>query len=139
MLFKLLKLVAISVLCVVPAMAQEIVSSHAFSADELIALPATNWITNGNPGPGGPPAVSPDVALQADLDNGSTIYDNACVACHGETGEGGPGAGPALTANLSLSEIMLVINDGRNTMPAFDVFTDQELIDISTFVAERLK
>ncbi len=83
-------------------------------------------------------AISPDVALQPDLDNGSTIYDNACGDCHGETGQGGQGAGPALSDTLSLSEIMLVVNDGRNTMPAFDVFTDQELVDISTFVAERL-
>jgi mono/diheme cytochrome c family protein len=76
--------------------------------------------------------------LQADLDNGSTIYDNACVACHGETGQGGQGGGPALTKNLNLSEVMLVVNDGRNTMPSFNVFTDQQLLDISTFVAERL-
>jgi len=33
---------------------------------------------------------------------------------------------------------MLVINDGRNTMPGFDVFTEQQLVDISSFVAERL-
>jgi len=82
--------------------------------------------------------ILPDVALQPDLDNGSTIYDNACAACHGETGQGGQDAGPALGNTLSLSEIMLVVNDGRNSMPAFDVFTDQELVDISTFVAERL-
>ena len=92
----------------------------------------------GGSGPAAPRAVSPDLALQADFDNGSTIYDNACAACHGETGEGGQGGGPALTGNLSLSQVMLVINDGRNTMPAFDVFTDQELVDISTFVTARL-
>ncbi len=83
-------------------------------------------------------AISRDVALQPDLDNGSTIYDNACAACHGETGQGAQGRGPALSSTLDLSEIMLVVNDGRNTMPAFDVFTDQELVDISTFVAEQL-
>lgn len=94
---------------------------------------------NTGRGPGGPPPVSPDMVLQADFDNGSTIYDNACSACHGEFGQGGQGGGPPLPGNLNLSEIMLVVNDGRNTMPAFDVLSDQELVDISTFVSERLQ
>lgn len=87
-------------------------------------------------GPGA--AVIADVALVADLDNGSVIYDQACVACHGETGEGGQGGGPPLSGLSSLSQVMLVVNDGRNTMPSFDVFSGQELLDISTFVAERM-
>lgn len=33
---------------------------------------------------------------------------------------------------------MLIVNDGRNTMPAFATFSGQELIDISEFVANRL-
>jgi alcohol dehydrogenase (cytochrome c) len=89
------------------------------------------------PGPRAP-LVAP-VNLVANLDNGSTIYDNACVACHGETGEGGHGGGSPLTDSvLSLSQIMLVINDGRNTMPAFAVLSEQELLDVSTFVREAL-
>ena len=169
MLPKLFRVAWPLLLCAIPAAAQEIVPSHAFSADELTALLTRNWITNGGntagsdrgdsiwmfslsgtivevaqapatrPGPGGPPGISPDVALQADFDNGSTIYDNACSACHGETGEGGQGGGSLLTGNLSLSQVMLAVNDGRNTMPSFDVFTDQQLLDISTFVVERLR
>jgi mono/diheme cytochrome c family protein len=100
------------VLAATHLLAQDIVTSPAFSDTEL--------------------------TLQADFDNGSTIYDNACAACHGETGQGGKDGGPALTGNTSLSQAMLVIHDGRNTMPAFDVFTQQQLIDISTFVVERL-
>jgi len=84
------------------------------------------------------PVLSLNTALQADLDNGSTIYDNACSACHGEFGQGGQDGGPALTGNLSLAELMNDISDGTKTMPAFDVFTEQELLDISTFVAERM-
>ena len=114
-MFSLLpRAICLSSLCAFPALAQEIVPSLRFSAIEL-------------------------TALQADLDNGSTIYDNACVACHGETGQGVQGGGPALTGNLNLSQVMLVVSDGRNTMPAFNVFTDQQLVDISTFVVERLK
>lgn len=118
-------------LCVAPATAQEIVSSHAFSGEQVAQATGS--------GPAAPRTLSPDLALQADFDNGSTIYDNACSDCHGETGQGGQGGGPALTGNLSLSQVMLVINDGRNTMPSFDVLTDQQLLDISSFVVERLK
>jgi mono/diheme cytochrome c family protein len=126
---------------VISLQAQEVVPSHAFTGEELQSLQGTIEQAEqqaARPGPG-TPAISPDLVLQADFDNGSTIYDNACVACHGETGQGGQGAGPALANNLSLSEIMLVINDGRNTMPGFDVFTQQQLVDISSFVAERLQ
>lgn len=118
MFFRLLKNLfifssrAVIALVTAPLLAQDIVTSHAFSDTEL--------------------------TLQADFDNGSTIYDNACAACHGETGQGGQDGGPALTGNASLSQAMQVIHDGRNTMPAFDVFTQQQLIDISTFVVERL-
>lgn len=89
------------------------------------------------PGPRAPVAVP--VNLVADLDNGSTIYDNACKACHGETGQGGQGGGaPLNNTALSLSQLMLVIDAGRNTMPAFGVFSDQELLDVSTFVKDSL-
>jgi alcohol dehydrogenase (cytochrome c) len=90
-------------------------------------------------GPGPRAPVTVPAELVADLDNGSTIYDNACQACHGETGEGGHGGGAPLTDTaLSLSQIMLVIDAGRNTMPAFGVLSDQELLDISTFVKDSL-
>ncbi len=90
-------------------------------------------------GPGPRAPVTVPVNLVADLDNGSTIYANACQACHGETGQGGQGGGaPLNNSQLSLSQIMLVIDAGRNTMPAFAVFTDQELLDISTYVKDRL-
>lgn len=84
------------------------------------------------------PRILAETALRADLDNGSTIYDHACAACHGEFGQGGQDGGPALSGSLNLSDVILVVKDGRNTMPSFDVFTDQQLLDIGTFVTERL-
>jgi mono/diheme cytochrome c family protein len=88
------------------------------------------------PPPGPRAVVAATVALVASVDNGSTIYDNACVACHGETGQGG---GSVLNGTaLSLSQIMLIVNAGRNTMPAFAGLTQQELLDISTFVVDAL-
>jgi mono/diheme cytochrome c family protein len=100
-------------------------------APEAAAAPAD--------GAGPRAAVSAPVELVANMDNASTIYDNACNACHGEQGEGGHSGGPDIrNSALSLSQIKLVINAGRNTMPAFAGFTEQELLDISTFVQDAL-
>jgi len=85
--------------------------------------------------------------LVADMDNATTIWDNACSACHGEMGQGSQGGVPDIrkggvpdirNSALSLSQIMLVVKAGRNTMPGFAGFTQQELLDISTYVNEEL-
>jgi hypothetical protein len=39
---------------------------------------------------------------------------------------------------FSKSNVILVVHDGRNTMPAFDVFTEQQLVNISSFVAVKM-
>lgn len=77
--------------------------------------------------------------LVADMDNATTIWDNACADCHGEQGQGGHDSVPDIrNSALSMSQIMLVVRAGRNTMPAFAGFTQQELLDISTYVIEAL-
>lgn len=103
----------------------------AIEQEEVSAAPQA-------PGPRAPVVVPVD--LVANAANGRTIYANACVACHGETGSGGHGGGSPLTdSTLSLSQLMLVIDAGRNTMPAFEVLSDQELLDVSTFVKDALQ
>lgn len=79
-----------------------------------------------------------DESLTADYDNGSTIYDQACSACHGELGEGGHGGGPPLNNSLTRDDVMAVVFRGRNTMPGFAGFSAQELLDISAFVVDRM-
>lgn len=86
-----------------------------------------------------PAVVRAAQALQPDPDNGTTIWDNACAACHGELGQGGHGGGPDIrNSPLSLSEIMLVVNGGRSTMPGFRGFSAQELLDVSSYVLNSL-
>jgi mono/diheme cytochrome c family protein len=75
--------------------------------------------------------------------NGTLFIANGmkdgCVACHGETGAGGHGGGAPLTkTKLCTSPLMTVINGGRNAMPAFEKFTQQELLDVSTCVKDKL-
>lgn len=89
------------------------------------------------PAPAAATAAAPN--LVADMDNATTIWDKACAACHGEQGQGGHGGGSDIrNSALSLSQIMLIVKAGRNTMPAFSGFTQQELLDISTYVVQAL-
>jgi mono/diheme cytochrome c family protein len=84
-----------------------------------------------------PTAAATD--LVADMDNATTIWDHACAACHGELGQGVQSGVPDIrNSALSLSQITLVVKTGSNTMPAFAGFTQQELLDISTYVMEAL-
>src|SRR5262245_2859654 len=73
-------------------------------------------------GPGGgfgrPPQAAPD-SRPIDVARGRQIYAEACVACHGEAGDGGHGGGPTLVGGLTAEAIAAVAGAGSNTMPAF--------------------
>jgi mono/diheme cytochrome c family protein len=92
-------------------------------------------------GPGGPP-----FGRQAPVDDrpgnaalGKALYLEACVACHGEAGDGGHGGGPTLVDDPSTEEIAAISSAGRNTMPGFSsVYTPAELRDIGSYVVEVL-
>ncbi|MBN1240303.1 MAG: PQQ-binding-like beta-propeller repeat protein [Gammaproteobacteria bacterium] len=90
--------------------------------------------------PGGAEAVTSTSAEgPADLANGRTVYEAACLFCHGEAGEGGHGGGPALTAASSLSAVRQIVGEGRNDMPGFGAALSAEQIrDVSAYVAEEL-
>jgi mono/diheme cytochrome c family protein len=75
----------------------------------------------------------------ADINNGRTVYNQSCVYCHGETGEGGHGGGAELTSSLSLNDIMTVLGTGRNGMPSFRfVFQPEQAHDVAAYLVEAL-
>ncbi len=81
------------------------------------------------PGAGG----TPDIA------NGETVFNTACVFCHGEQGEGGHGGGPTLQQLRSAAVVLQVASEGRNAMPAFgSSLTPEQIRDVAAFVIERL-
>lgn len=101
----------------VPLQAQDSEPAPAFTAGQVAAAPP----------------------LLPDLDNATTIWDKACAACHGELGQGGEGGVPDIrNTALSPSQVMLVVKEGRNSMPAFAGFTPQELLDVATYVVSEL-
>jgi alcohol dehydrogenase (cytochrome c) len=83
---------------------------------------------------------SPAAAGPGNADDGATVYTNACLACHGEQGEGGHGGGPTLQAMKNRAVVLQIVSEGRNAMPAFGAgtLTAQQIRDVATYVSERL-
>ena len=102
------------------------------------SLPAAS----GGPGGGGggfgrPPA--PAANRPVDVEHGRQLYAEACVACHGEGGDGGHGGGPTLIAGLPAESIAAVAGAGRNTMPAFGrTYSDADLKDVAAYIVAVL-
>jgi mono/diheme cytochrome c family protein len=91
------------------------------------------------PGGFGPPRPVVEQARPVDLERGRALYAEACIACHGEAGDGGHGGGPTLLGGLELESIRAVAADGRNSMPAFGrVYSNADLNDVASYVLEVL-
>jgi mono/diheme cytochrome c family protein len=97
---------------------------------------------------GGLPAVAPagsamrfarEAQGTENPDAGKVVYDNACVFCHGEQGEGGHGGGKALTAARSADLVIQVVSEGRNNMPPLaGALSAEQIRDVAAYVATRL-
>jgi quinohemoprotein ethanol dehydrogenase len=83
---------------------------------------------------------SPASAAPGDATAGAAVYTTACLACHGEQGEGGHGGGPSLRAMKNRAVVLQVVSEGRNAMPAFGAgtLTAEQIRDVATYVSERL-
>jgi alcohol dehydrogenase (cytochrome c) len=91
-----------------------------------------------------PPAGSlmtfaPGAAAPGNADAGATVYTTACLACHGEQGEGGHGGGPTLQAMGNATVVLQVVSEGRNAMPAMaGTLTPEQIRDVAAYVSQRL-
>jgi len=71
------------------------------------------------PAPQDPPAPAPDPAL---MRTGEALYKDRCSTCHGDEGEGAPGAYPALAGNATViaqpvANLVRIVHEG-GFMPA---------------------
>ena len=66
-------------------------------------------------------------------DQGRTIYSAQCAFCHGTNRQGGTG-GPVDNLTLSSDSIKDVITQGRDAMPAFPSFEEDELDKVVAFL-----
>ena len=77
--------------------------------------------------------------LAADAQRGADIYQQTCLPCHGARGEGGHGGGTPLAESWDAAEVVRVVTDGQNNMPPFSgALSLQQILDVSTFVANEL-
>ena len=73
------------------------------------------------------------------LENGARLYQQACVACHGEDGEAGH-VGPPITPGLPIGQVVRIIADGRNEMPGFTgTLSSFQARDIAGYVTGELR
>jgi len=72
--------------------------------------------------------------------DGSKIYKQYCITCHGVSGDmGASGAFDLTTTKLSLEEKIAVITNGRNTMTAFKGLLNDKKIKAVAEYTETLK
>jgi quinohemoprotein ethanol dehydrogenase len=115
-----------------------------FALDGKIGPIVPTLAEGGGAGPGGAPrgpAVPVVSALTsvANVAAGATVYRDACLACHGESGAGGHGGGPTLLNNLTSDHIRLITTTGRNNMPTFrGIYTPDQIRDVAEFIVQRL-
>jgi len=80
-----------------------------------------------------------DLVTAANLERGRSIYVQVCNACHGETGFGGEGLGPALNNGMVPPEIFAIVSEGRNLMPSFrSALSAEQRRDVAHFVTDGL-
>ena len=97
-----------------------------------------------------PPAAPPAAAMA----RGAKVYEQHCAACHGDQGQGEPGAFPALAANraMTLADptnlVRVVLQGGYlpatagnprpHGMPPFQqVLSDEDIAAVTTFVRNQ--
>jgi quinohemoprotein ethanol dehydrogenase len=91
-----------------------------------------------------PPAGSlmtfaPGAGGTGNADRGAAVYTTACLACHGEKGEGGHGGGPSLQALKNAAVVLQLVSEGRSAMPAFNgTLTAEQIRDVAAYVSGRL-
>ncbi|MGG3560724.1 PQQ-dependent dehydrogenase, methanol/ethanol family [Neobacillus rhizosphaerae] len=79
------------------------------------------------------------VEVTASVDDGQTVFEGNCLACHGREGTGGHN-GPDLQLSQVAKDPEKVterVNKGGTTMPAFgDILTKQQIKDVTAYITE---
>jgi quinohemoprotein ethanol dehydrogenase len=76
----------------------------------------------------------------ANIDKGRQVYQQFCLACHGDRGTGGHGGGATLVnAATSIQSLANTAWVGRNAMPPFrNMLTPEQLRDVAHYISVEL-
>lgn len=83
--------------------------------------------------------AGPGHANAADINRGSKLYQQHCIACHGLDGTPAFAGAPDLKRGTSLvrsdRQILIAIRGGRGTMPAyFGILNERQILDVIAFL-----
>ncbi|TFH37522.1 MAG: c-type cytochrome, partial [Anaerolineales bacterium] len=70
---------------------------------------------------------------------GASLYDETCAGCHGEAGQGAENAPPLNTSEIfagyALDELLVTIQDGKGSMPAYaDILPQEDQLLVAAYV-----
>jgi mono/diheme cytochrome c family protein len=73
-----------------------------------------------------------------DMSDPALIFSEACVPCHGETGEGKGFFFPdSLDSSLSRRDVIEAVREGKLFMPAFPNIPDSTLNKLARYIARK--
>ena len=94
---------------------------------------------------GDPPEVplGPDGQPDPVLADGRAVYAKHCASCHGRSGGGGQGPrlnnGAVVAAYSDIDDQVVVVADGKGTMPSFvERLTDRQIEAVTRYTREVL-
>jgi mono/diheme cytochrome c family protein len=76
-----------------------------------------------------PPSFTPD-----EISHGRSVYDRACVMCHGAQGAGIPNGPPPLARQKDIAAVKQIISAGKADMPPMaNLLTGEEIDAVAKF------
>lgn len=82
--------------------------------------------------------IEPSKKADSPESRGQQLYSQNCVFCHGLNRQGVPPLYPPLAnRNLDQETIQTTIREGRGVMPAFPQLSDEEISDLSAYIASE--
>jgi thiosulfate dehydrogenase len=92
----------------------------------------------------GPAAASPFAAMTADTTAGAKVFEQMCVACHGEQGQGTPAAPPVwgpksfnIGAGMARRFTAAAFIKANMPFATPGILTDQQALDVAAFLTTR--
>jgi mono/diheme cytochrome c family protein len=75
----------------------------------------------------------------ADPAKGRRVYEDTCVFCHGDQGEGGTGGGKPLNDAREIAFVVQTVTEGRREMPPFaGALSPEQIRDVASYVTTKL-